>query len=152
MTPRGSHTNNSPIPRTRNPQRLALHLPPTVQTQRRQPDTIHRIRALLTPLPSQVQPLLELFLRDRDRERRRGRALEPDVERPRAARDREVPRRAAQRREHGHPRRELVRVVPDDEHPAREVRLHSGVATGVGGGVEGVDVQRRLGGGGVVGP
>ena len=39
-------TNNGPIPRTRNPQHLALNLPTTMQTQGRKPDPIHRIRAL----------------------------------------------------------------------------------------------------------
>lgn len=70
-------------------------------------------------------------------------ALEPRVERPRAARDAEEAARTRARREERRPRRQLVRVVRDDE------LLWGGVQRGLRAGgervrVEGVDAEVRL--------
>ena len=51
-------TDNRPIPRTRDPQRLTLHFPPTIQTLY-QPDPIHRI--VLSEMTSQRKMRVELY-------------------------------------------------------------------------------------------
>lgn len=48
-------TNQRPIPRTRYPQRLTLNLPPTMHAKTSEPDPVHRVRALVAPIPAQVQ-------------------------------------------------------------------------------------------------
>jgi hypothetical protein len=57
-------TDNRPIRRTRDPQRLTLHFPPTIQAQLCQPHPIHRIRVLIAPFPAQVEGIHEIRHRD----------------------------------------------------------------------------------------
>ncbi len=38
-----AHTNDSPVPRARNPQCLALYFPSAVKTKTSQPNAVHRI-------------------------------------------------------------------------------------------------------------
>lgn len=139
-------TNNRPIPRARDPKHLTLNHPPTMQAQRGQPYAIHRIRTPIAPLPAQIQGIRKV--RTGNREPRRTRALILRVEGPSAAWDGEVPCRVVERCEDGHPRRQLVGVVADDEDTGLEVW----VLGTRGGGVECMDVQVSLGGLGVVRP
>lgn len=115
-------TNDRPIPRAWDPQHLDLDRPPTVHTQRRQPHPVQRIRAPgALPCAAEVQRLsIDIVARNITR------TIEARVEAPRTARYREIPGRACTRRKQGHPRREFICVVPDEEALCGEegVQIH----------------------------
>lgn len=114
-----------------------------MHAQRRQPDTIHRVRALIAPLPAQIERLYEVLAGYR--ERRGRRTLEFLIKRPRAAGYGNIPHGIMQRGEHREPRCELVSVVSDDEDARPKVKLCKRRA-GIGSsGIESVHFQRCLG-------
>jgi hypothetical protein len=114
-----------------------------VHTQRRQPHPVQRIRAPhALPGTAEVQRLsIDIAVRDVTR------AIEAGVEPPRATRYREVPRGACSSRKQGHPRREFICVVPNEEALCWEEGLQIGSC-----GIERAHEKARLGRGGVVRP
>ena len=114
-------TDEGPIPRAGNSQRLALNSPSTVQAQRRQPYSISRVRARITSISSQIQTFDEMIVGYWVV--RRARPLVLRVERPGAARNRQVSARRNEGRQNRRPRRQFVGMVCDDEHSRLEVGM-----------------------------
>ena len=157
-------TDDGPVPRARDPQHLDLDRPPTMHAQRRQPHAIERIRrrtALTASLAlatfAATVAIAEVERRSiHDTERNVAGAIESRIERPGAARDGEVSRRVESRREYGHPGRQLVRVVPDQEavwwEEAEEGVRFCFCAAAATRRIEGAHEEMRLGLGRIVRP
>jgi hypothetical protein len=90
-----------------------------MQTERREPDPIHRVRTRIAPFSTQVQRVRKIG--GGNWKRRGAGPFVACVERPCATWYGEVSRRGVKGREYGDPWGEFVRVVTYYEYPRFEV-------------------------------